>query len=240
MANINFENVSIEFPLYGASERSLKQALVKVGTGGIFKRDTRNHSIVSALDSVSFKIKHGDSVGIVGHNGAGKTTLLRTMAGLYAPTAGVVQIEGNVSTVIELGAGLDSTLTGYENVFRLGLINGLNSREINDSIASIEEFTELGNFLYSPVSTYSSGMLMRLMFAVSTIKMPDILIVDEMFSTGDASFQKKAEERMRSLIRNSSIFIFASHSKDLIRTYCNRVFVLEHGYVKEISKDSFI
>ena len=240
MANINFDKVSINFPVYGAAGRSLKRALVNVGTGGVFRKDSKNHTVVTALDSVSFKIQHGDAVGIVGHNGAGKTTLLRTMAGLYAPTSGDVEIEGSVSTVIELGAGLDSSLTGFENIFRLGLINGLNNSEINASLDAIEEFTELGEFLNSPVSTYSSGMLMRLMFSVSTIKMPDILIVDEMFSTGDTSFQKKAEERMEDLISASSIFVFASHSKDLIKKYCNRVFFLEHGRVCEIDRETLV
>lgn len=235
MAKIEFNNVSIHYPVYTGAERSLKKSLVKVGTGGVFKVDESNHAVVSALDQVSFSIKDGDAVGIVGHNGAGKTTLLRTMAGLYMPTAGRVTIHGRVSTVIELGAGLDSSLSGYENILRLGLIYGLTSSEIKSAISDIESFTELGSFLYSPVSTYSSGMLMRLMFSVSTIKLPDILIVDEMFSTGDASFQEKAERRMESLIDNSKIFVFASHSHELIKRYCNRVFELNHG--KLVEKD---
>lgn len=238
MAYINFSEVFLEFPDYGHSSKSLKRALVEIGTGGIFNTNKAGISVVTALSDVSFKLSEGDSVGIIGHNGAGKTTLLRTMAGLYEPTRGKVDISGTLATIIELGAGLDPLLSGSENILRLGLLHGLSKSEILASMQSIEEFTELGNFIYSPVSTYSSGMLMRLMFAVGTIKMPDILIVDEMFSTGDASFQRKAEQRMETLIDGSKVFVFASHSHELIKKYCNRLFLLSHGTVEEVAISS--
>jgi ABC-type polysaccharide/polyol phosphate transport system ATPase subunit len=238
MAYIKFNKVYIDYPVYGASQRSIKNILVNVTTGGILRKDESNHTVVSALDNISFEINNGDSIGVMGHNGAGKTTLLRAMAGLYKPNRGQVDISGSVSTVIELGAGLDSTLSGFENIFRLGLLYGLTRQQIEAAINDIEAFTELGEFLNSPISSYSSGMLMRLMFAVSTIKLPDILIVDEMFSTGDAAFQLKAEARMRSLIENSKIFIFASHSTDLIKKYCTKLFILNHGKLEQISTKS--
>jgi len=234
MASIKFDGVSLEYPLYGENNRSLKKSLINISTGGVFARNSKDNLVVTALNEVSFELRDGDSVGLIGHNGAGKTTLLRTMAGLYVPTSGSVKISGSVSTIIELGAGLDATLSGYDNIVRLGLLHGISLSDINKSMGEIEEFTELGNFLFSPVSTYSSGMLMRLMFAVSTIKMPDILIVDEMFSTGDSAFQIKAEKRMKNLIKQSKIFIFASHSRDLINQYCDRIFELNHGTLTEL------
>jgi ABC-type polysaccharide/polyol phosphate transport system ATPase subunit len=236
MAIINFENVCLDYPVYGGQKPTIQNSLKEISTGGVFTKNEKNELKIRALNNLSFTINEGDSVGLIGHNGAGKTTLLRTMAGIYHPTKGKVHISGTISTVIELGSGLDANLTGLENIIRLGLLYGLKVKEINDLLPEIEDFTELGDFLNSPVSTYSSGMLMRLMFAVVTSKFPDILIVDEMFSTGDANFQVKAEARMINVINQSKIFIFASHSTALIEKFCNRVFKLEHGNIIEIFK----
>jgi len=190
---------------------------------------------VTALDDVSFEIKEGDAVGLIGHNGAGKTTLLRTMAGIYEPEQGRIDREGRVSTIIELGAGMDTELTGYENIFRMGILLGATRAEMDHAIPDIETFTELGDFLSMPVRTYSSGMIMRQMFAVGTAMQPEILLIDEMFSTGDAGFQEKAQRRMLKFIDSAKVFIFSSHSQDLVKKYCRRMFVLDHGRVTEHS-----
>jgi len=234
MAHIRFRNVTVQYPIYNAQSLSLRNQLVRIGTGGRLAKDSSSVVTITALDNVSFDLAEGDTVGLVGHNGAGKTTLLRTMAGIYPPVVGEVQRQGRVSTIIELGAGLDVELSGYENIVRMGMLLGSTRREMEAAIPDIEAFTELGDFLSMPVRTYSSGMVMRLMFAVGTAIRPEILLIDEMFGTGDAAFQAKAQARMLDLISAAKIFVFASHSPELIRKYCRRVFSLEHGTLTEL------
>jgi len=234
MAELTFEQVTVRYPIYNTRSQSLRNQLVRIGTGGVLSKEAGDIVQITALSDVSFTLKDGDSVGLIGHNGAGKTTLLRTMAGIFEPVAGKVTRIGKTSTIIEIGAGMDPELSGYENIFRMGLLIGSTRKEIEAMIPDIEAFTELGNFLKMPVRTYSSGMVMRLMFAVGTSVRPEILLIDEMFGTGDAEFQKKATKRMIELINHAKIFVFASHSQDLIKKYCRRIFSLKHGKISEI------
>jgi ABC-type polysaccharide/polyol phosphate transport system ATPase subunit len=238
MSFLRLENVSVSYPIYNARSMSLRQRLVQVGTGGRIGGD---HGIVTvrALNKVSVHLKAGDSAAIVGHNGAGKSTLLRTMAGIYAPDEGVIDKSGRTVTVFELGAGMDPELSGYENIVRVLLLNGASVPEAEASIPQIGEFSELGEFLALPVRTYSSGMTMRLMFAVATSVRPEILLLDEMFSAGDASFQAKAQHRMLEWIEKSDIVVFASHDRGLLKSLCNRFFKLDHGDLLEISSSDF-
>lgn len=233
MVRIKFEDVTLQYPIYNGKSMSLRNQLVRIGTGGALSKDTQDVVTVTALKNVSFELNIGDAVGLVGHNGAGKTTLLRAMAGIYKPISGKLIVQGTISTVIELGAGMDTELSGYENILRMGMLLGCSIEEMERAIPEIENFTELGNFLSVPVRTYSAGMIMRLMFAVATSVRPEILLVDEMFGTGDVVFQEKAKRRMIELIESAKIFVFASHSTELIKQYCKRVFVLEHGIVYE-------
>ncbi len=212
---------------------SLRSHLLRVATGGKIEADART-TVVTALDNVSFTLNDGDAVGLIGHNGAGKSTILRAMAGIYPPSLGSIERQGKTSTVFEIGAGLDNELSGYDNIVHLGMMMGLSYGEARALTPDIEDFTELGDFLYLPIRTYSSGMIMRLMFAVATATSPEILLLDEMFSTGDAGFQKKSHKRIQKIIKSSQIFVFASHDLDLIRANCNRVFQLSHGSVDEI------
>lgn len=212
---------------------SLRNQLVRIGTGGVIAGEASNIVTVTALEQVSFSLKNGDSVGLIGHNGAGKSTLLRTMAGIYEPNSGTIIRKGNVATVFEIGAGMDLELTGYENIIRMGMLMGMSLLDAQAIIPDIEAFTELGNFLNLPVRTYSSGMTVRLMFAVATSINPSILLVDEMFGTGDAAFQQKAKKRMEALISNADIFVFASHDTNLIKSLCKRIFRIEHGKLTE-------
>lgn len=235
MAHIKFENVTVQYPIYNAHSLSLRNQLVRISTGGLLEKESSNVVTITALSGVSFELSEGDTVGLVGHNGAGKTTLLRTMAGIYPPGVGEIQRQGRVSTIIELGAGLDIELSGYENIVRMGMLLGSSHGEMEAAIPGVEAFTELGDFLSMPVRTYSSGMIMRLMFAVGTAIRPEILLIDEMFGTGDAAFQEKAQSRMQELISTAKIFVFASHSQDLIKKYCRRVFSLEHGTLTELN-----
>jgi ABC-type polysaccharide/polyol phosphate transport system ATPase subunit len=234
-ALLKFDDVTIQYPIYNSRNMSLRNQLVRISTGGRIENEAGHIQLVTALRNVSFTINHGDTVGLIGHNGAGKSTMLRTMAGVYTPALGKVIRRGDVATVLELGAGMDPELSGYENITRMSMLLGMSKKRIEENVKEIAEFTHLGDFLELPVRTYSSGMATRLMFAVATSTKPDILLVDEMFGTGDAEFQAQAKRRMEELIRSVGIFVFASHSNDLVKTYCNRFFFLEHGSVKEIS-----
>lgn len=238
MAKIIFEDVTLQYPIYNARGMSLRNQIVRLATGGRIEKEAGHITVVTALRNVSFELKDGDAVGLIGHNGAGKSTLLRTLAGIYRPAHGRVTRQGRVATVFEIGAGLEPELSGYENVFNLGMMMGMSYGQVKAIIPDIEEFTELGEFLQLPVRTYSSGMTMRLMFAVATANTPEILLIDEMLSTGDASFQDKSKARIQKLIAAAKIFVFASHDPELIRTYCNRVFRLEHGQLSEVGMDA--
>jgi ABC-type polysaccharide/polyol phosphate transport system ATPase subunit len=239
MAELNFNQVTLSYPIYNSRSMSLRNQFMRIATGGIIESESGHTTIVTALKEVSFQLKDGDSVGLIGHNGAGKSTLLRTMAGIYQPEKGSIIRQGKVATVFEIGAGLEPELSGYENVFNLGMMLGLSYQQANDLLPDIETFTELGDFLQLPVRTYSSGMTMRLMFAVATAITPEILLIDEMFSAGDASFQEKSRLRLQRLISSAKIFVFASHDHDLLRYYCNRIFQLNHGFLTEIPFESF-
>ncbi|KJV05220.1 ABC transporter ATP-binding protein [Methylocucumis oryzae] len=234
MAELCFEHVTVQYPIYNSRSMSLRNQLVRISTGGRIENEAGHIQWVTALSDVNFTLRDGDSVGLIGHNGAGKSTLLRTMAGIYQPNIGLIHRTGKVATVLEMGAGMDVELSGYENIIRMGVLMGVSLSDIKSRIPDIEAFTQLGDFLQLPVRTYSSGMATRLMFAVATSVQPDILLVDEVFGTGDAEFQIKAKERMEALIKSVGIFVFASHNHDLIKQYCNRFFKLEHGQLQEI------
>lgn len=233
-ALLKFEDVTIQYPIYNSRNMSLRHQLVRIGTGGRIENDASKVQLVTAIKNASFTIKDGDSVALIGHNGAGKSTMLRTMAGVYVPILGQVTRQGRVATVLELGTGMDPELSGYENIVRMSKLMGLSNADIERNTLEITAFTDLGDFLELPVRTYSSGMATRLMFAVATSTKPDILLVDEMFGTGDAEFQARAKKRMEELLSTVGIFVFASHSNELVKTYCNRFFFLEHGVVREI------
>ena len=187
---------------------------------------------IRALDGIAFTLKDGDRLGLVGHNGAGKSTLLRLLGKVYIPCAGTARIEGSIGSLIAISLGIDQEATGRENIYIRGSLLGLKKQEIEQKIGQIIELCDLGSFIDLPIRTYSTGMQMRLAFAVSTMIRPDILIMDEWLSVGDESFRSKAESRMVDLVNNAQILIIASHSKELIKNTCNRVIWLEHGKIK--------
>jgi len=229
VARIALENVSLDFPLFGAGSRSLKKAFMRLGTGGRLARDSADTVVVKALRELSFTVVHGERVGLVGPNGAGKSTLLRVLAGIYEPTQGLVESEGRPVALFDPSLGMDMEATGYENIMLRGLLMGLSRPELREKTADIAAFTELGEYLAMPVRTYSSGMLLRLAFAVSTSFVPDILLMDEWIGAGDARFLDKAQERLHGMVEESGILILASHSEEIIRRLCNRAFLLEGG-----------
>lgn len=239
MAKIEFNNVSVDFPIYNANSRSLKKSLLKVATGGQLNTDQRGNVKVRALEGLTFTLHDKDRVGIVGHNGAGKSTLLRLLSGVYFPSAGTVKIDGEVSSLIDISLGIDHEATGRENIYIRGSLLGLSKAAINRNIDEIIEFSELGNFADMPVRTYSSGMHLRLAFAVSTIMHPEILLMDEWLSVGDERFKEKAKQRLNYLVHQTNILVIATHSKEQLLQTCNRAIWLEHGRIRmddEINK----
>jgi len=232
MASINADNVSVVFPLYGGGSRSLKKTLANLGSRGRISEDAKHRVIVHALREVSFAAEHGDRIGLIGPNGAGKSTLLRVLAGIYEPTAGSVRCDGQVVPLFNPSLGMEPEATGHENIRLRGLLLGLAPGDIEAKRGEIAVFTELGNYLDMPVRTYSSGMMLRLAFAISTCFVPEILLLDEWIGVGDAHFVEKAERRMHEVVGQSSIVLIASHSNDLIRRLCNKALYLESGRIR--------
>jgi ABC-2 type transport system ATP-binding protein/lipopolysaccharide transport system ATP-binding protein len=226
------EDVSVSFPIYHGGSRSLKKSLMFHGSGGHLATDANQRITVEALRNVSMNIQAGDRVALIGSNGAGKTTLLRVMAGIYEPVSGSVTCRGRISPMFDIGLGIDSEISGYENIRLRGLILGLSSAEIEDRMPDITEFTELGDYLDMPVRTYSSGMMTRLTFAVATCFAPEILLMDEWIMAGDAGFITKAEHRIQHFVEKASIMVLASHSLEICRRFCNRGIWMETGQVR--------
>ena len=231
MALLRLEDVSVNFPIYDASSRSLRTQVLAVSTGGRIGADARHHVTIQALDQVSLTVEHGDRLGLVGHNGAGKSTLLRVMAGIYEPTQGRVTAEGKVVPLFDLGIGMDPEASAYENIQFRGLYLGLSRAEIRAKTEEIAEFTELGSFLDMPLRTYSAGMHARLAFAISTCIEPDILLLDESIGAGDAAFLQKAKRRLEEFVAQAGILVLATHSETMIRDMCNTAVLLEHGRI---------
>jgi ABC-2 type transport system ATP-binding protein/lipopolysaccharide transport system ATP-binding protein len=231
MASISLEHVSIEFPIYNARARRLTGELFRRAVGGRIKADAGSHVSVVALRDVCLELRDGDRLGLIGHNGAGKSTLLRVLAGIYEPIAGRVSIEGTVASLTDITMGIDLEASGYENIVLRGVFLGLPVKDARGMIPEVEAFTGLGEFLQLPLRTYSSGMLLRLAFAVTTAVIPEILIMDEMIGAADASFAAKAAARLNQMITDSRILVIASHDVEIIRRFCNRAALMETGRI---------
>ncbi len=230
MAHIVLDKASVELAIYNSRGRALKSEILRRTVGGGLQDDRdRSVQVVKALSDVSFEARDGDRIGLVGGNGAGKTTLLRVLSRVYPPTCGHAVIKGRISSLIDLSMGMDNDATGYDNIEMRGIMLGLNRKQAQALIPDIEDFSELGDFLSLPIRTYSSGMMLRLAFAVSTAVHPDILILDEIIGVGDAAFAKKAESRLRSMIEKASILFLASHDNGTIKRFCNRTLWMKGG-----------
>ena len=240
MALVSAKNIVVEFPIYDAAHRSLKKQLINATTGGRIARDSSNRVTVRALDQATFTLNPGDRVGLIGHNGAGKSTLLRVLLGIYEPVQGELVVQGTVATLLELSLGMDIEASGYENIWLRGLMMGLTPKELRSKVDDIAGFTELGDYLDMPVRTYSSGMQLRLAFAVSTAVDAHIILMDEWLGVGDSEFQPKARKRMEELVARTSILVVASHDHHLLKSVCNRIFRLEHGKVAEMDFGEFV
>lgn len=233
MSLVLARGLTIDFPVYGGKSRSLKSAVLRAATGGVIAEDAAHHLVVRALDNVSFDWAEGERIGLVGHNGSGKTTLLRAVAGIYEPSGGAIGVRGRVASMLSITLGMDAEASGYENIFLRGTIMGLRRRDSVKMVDDVMEFSELGDYIYMPMRTYSSGMVMRLMFAIATSIEADIILMDEWLSAGDEQFASKAQNRLLAMINKAKLLVIASHNKELIRKMCTRVAQLEHGRLVE-------
>lgn len=232
MATIHLKEVTVEFPIYNVSARSFRKKFIHLATGGAVRSDVAQHMTVRALDSLTFSLNNGDRIGLVGHNGAGKSTLLRLLAGIYEPIAGDFTVNGRISPMLDLMQGIETEFTGYENIVQRSTLLGLSRAAIKDHVNEIAMLTGLGDYLFMPVRTYSSGMMLRLAFAVATNVQPEILLIDEIFGVGDTLFMEKAHHVMSDLLNRASITVMATHSDELIQTFCNKAILLEAGKIK--------
>ncbi|KVM56068.1 ABC transporter ATP-binding protein [Burkholderia ubonensis] len=232
MAFIELQSVTLDLPIFDVQGRSLKKQVLSMGRRNRIAEGNDGVIVVRALDDVSFRFERGDRVGLIGHNGAGKSTLLRAMAGIYPPSAGQLLREGKVVPLLDIGLGMDENSTGMQNIRLRGLLLGMSDAEIRSKQREIAEFCELGDYLDLPIRTYSSGMKVRLAFAVSTAVDAEILLLDEVMGVGDASFMHKAEARLADLHSRAEIVVLAMHSNSEIRKVCNKVLWMERGRVR--------
>ena len=232
MVGLWLDSVTVDFPVYSATARSLKNRLLRRGTGGRIARGSGSALWVRALEDVSLAFEHGDRIGLVGHNGAGKSTLLRVLAGAYEPTRGHVRRRGRTASLLSVSLGIDSEATGYENIMTRGLFLGLMPGQVRERMEEIAEFTELGGYLAMPVHTYSAGMRLRLAFAVCTCFEPEILLMDEWLGVGDPSFVEKAKRRLREFVDRAGILVLASQNAALLERICDTGVLLDTGRVK--------
>lgn len=232
MAFIELKGATLDLPIYDVQGRSLKRQVLRMGRRNSIAEDTDGVVVVRALDNVDLRFDSGDRVGLIGQNGAGKSTLLRMMSGIYSPTSGTIDSAGNVVPLLDIGLGMDENSTGLQNIRLRGLLLGMSDAEIRAKQEEIAEFCELGDYLDLPIRTYSSGMRVRLAFAVSTAVEAEILLLDEVMGVGDAAFMHKAERRLADLHGRAEIVVLAMHSNHEIRRVCNKALWMERGRVR--------
>ena len=234
MAQIELINAALHYPVFSGHSRSLRNVFLSATTGGRLRREARNVITVDALNDISFSLSDGDRLALLGLNGSGKTTLLRLMGGLLAPTAGHVSRNGSLALMLSLTPSTDIDSSGLDNLYMAGFARGLSKAEIQWLAPSIVTFSELGDFINLPMRTYSSGMLARLIFSINITFPADIILVDEIFGAGDASFIDKASKKIREMVENSKIFVFSSHNEALVHSVCNKALLLHQGRVVNI------
>jgi ABC-type polysaccharide/polyol phosphate transport system ATPase subunit len=222
---INVQRLGIQYDLKLTRKQTLRQSLTR-----------RNRVEVAdphfwALRDVSFKVVHGESLGVIGPNGAGKSTLLQVLAGIITPSAGIVEVDGHVSSLLSLGAGFDGDLSGRDNIRLAGAFMGLEHRVVEERLPGMVEFADLGQFIDAPIKTYSSGMKARLGFAIATSVEPDILLLDEVLSTGDAAFREKSKARVLELVQEAKAIVLVTHDMAWVTEYCNKAMLLEKGRI---------
>jgi ABC-type polysaccharide/polyol phosphate transport system ATPase subunit len=232
-AGIELDGVCVSFPIYQSMARSVKRTALRTAIGGLIGTSHETGRVsIQALSDISVSLVPGDRLALVGQNGAGKTTLLRVLAGIYSPSAGNISAVGHRVPIFDIGLGLDDEATGYENIILRGLVIGASRSEMEARKSEIAAFSELGNYLDMPVRTYSSGMVLRLLFSVATTINADILLMDEWLSVGDKDFVERADRRLQTLVDRAHILVLASHDLALLRRLCTQALWLEGGRIK--------
>lgn len=229
MYEIKADNVSLKYDLFFDKTNNLKEFLINFISRK--KAPAPREKKLAALSNVSFHLREGDRLGIIGPNGAGKSTLLKIISGVLTPTSGAMTIHGNIQPLIEVGAGFNPEFSGRENIYLNGYMLGFSKKQISAKEKEIIEFSELGEFIDVPIKYYSSGMSVRLAFAIATSIEPEILVFDEMLSAGDLHFMEKAKKRMDSLLDMAKILVFVSHDLKLVESICKEVAVLDRGQI---------
>jgi ABC-type polysaccharide/polyol phosphate transport system ATPase subunit len=230
MARIELENLGITFHVRHHRRITLKEFLVH----RMFRRSVNPVIEVRALQDVTLQFQKGERVGIIGHNGAGKSTMLKVLAGIYPPTQGRRHVEGRISSLFDIALGFEGDASGWENIQYRSYLQGETPRTIRSKMQPIADFSELGEFLDMPVRYYSAGMMVRLAFSIATAIEPEILLVDEVLSVGDISFQEKARQRMRDMMAKAELIIVVSHDLTSLAKLCDRVVWLDHGRVRMV------
>lgn len=232
-SEILLENIHLDFPVYDNASFSFRNKISSLTKVAFTEMSTKESGkkIIHGLKNINFKFSHGDKVAVLGPNGSGKTTLLKLISGIYSPSAGKVRVEGNISCMLDIGFGFQTDATGYENIIYSNITRGLKKKDVEKIMPEIIEFSGLGDFLDMPLRTYSSGMQARLAFSSAIASSPDILLMDEFFSTGDIEFSEKSKNKVLEMMDSSSILIFASHDLELLKNLCNKAICLKHGEI---------
>ncbi len=230
LTDISVRDVHVSFPIYHGNSRSLKRTVLAAASGRL-QQDGKNRIVVEALRGVSLNVGHGERLGLVGGNGAGKTTLLRTLAGIYEPVVGEVRVRGRIGALLDPNLGMNPELTGRENIALRGLYNQLPAAAIRALEQDVQAFAGLNEFLDLPLRFYSSGMVIRLGFALATAIRPQVLLMDEWFLAGDASFMERAKHRLEDMVRGAEILVLSSHANDVILEWCTRAIWLDQGRI---------
>ena len=231
-ASIEVSGLSVDFPLYHGTSRSLKKTVFS-SLSGRMSEDSKHRVVVQALRDVNFTLHSGDRLGLIGGNGAGKTTLLRTLAGIYEPVSGRVRVQGSLNALLDPNLGMNPELTGRENIMLRGLYNGLDPAAIARLEEDVRSFANLDQFMDLPVRIFSSGMVVRLGFALATAIKPQVLLMDEWFLAGDAAFMEKARERLEDMVRGAEVLVLSTHSTKVTLDWCTRVLWMEQGRVHD-------
>jgi ABC-type polysaccharide/polyol phosphate transport system ATPase subunit len=232
MARISMDRVCLTFRVRQHQRVTLKEYVVK----RLFRRTVNPYICVNALRDFTLEIGSGERLGVIGHNGAGKSTLLKVLAGIYPPTSGKLEVEGQVSSLFDIALGFEADASGWENICFRGYLQGETPRTIKAKIQPIADFSELGTFLDMPVRYYSAGMRLRLAFSIATAIEPEVLLVDEVLSVGDMAFVEKAAQRMREMMDKAQLIVMVSHDMESVKRLCHRVVWMDHGTIRQIGR----
>jgi len=224
-SEISIHDVKLSFPVFHHNSKSLRAKIFDLNKPKISKNSYK------VFDTLNINIKCGEKIGLIGSNGAGKSTFLKLLAGVYKPDSGAVNVNGNITSIFDLKAGLDLEATGYENIPLLMTANHISLLRKSEILQHVETFTELGDALNRPVRTYSTGMRLRLTFSVATAYISEIILIDEIIGVGDAKFKKKSKEHLEHIMQQSGILVLASHSTKILKSFCSRGLVFEAGEI---------